>query len=64
MPIFVFCNGSNNFENRIVTSLFVQRPCLRTNYLEGNIEEDKDFKNQSRIRNLPDPFSNREAASK
>ena len=46
------------------TTLFVQKPYLRTNYIESNIEEDIDLKNQFRIKNLPDPFSIREAASK
>ena len=64
MPINVFGNSSNNSENRIDTSLFVQKSYLRTNYLESNIEEDIDLKNQFRIKNLPDPISIREAASK
>ena len=64
MPINVFGNSSNNSEQKIDTSLFVQKPYLRTNYIEGNIEEDIDLKNQYRIKNLPDPISIREAASK
>ena len=32
--------------------------------MESKIEEDIDFKNQYRIKNLPDPISIREAASK
>ena len=31
MPINVFENSSDNSENKIDTSLFVQKPCLRTN---------------------------------
>ena len=34
MPINVFVNSSNNFKNRIDTSIFVQKPYLRTNYIE------------------------------
>ena len=64
MPINVFGNSSNNSEQKIDTSLFVQKPYLRTNYKESNIEEDIDLKNQYRIKNLPDPFSIREAPSK
>ena len=64
MPINVFGNSSNNTNNKIDTSLFVQKPYLRTNYIESNIEEDIDLKNQYRIKNLPDPISIREAASK
>ena len=64
MPINVFGNSSNNSEQKIDTSLFVQKPYLRTNYIEANIEEDIDLKNQNRIKNLPDPLSITEACSK
>ena len=64
MPIIVFGNSSNNAENKIDTSLLVQKPYLRTNYTECNIEEDLDLKNQYRIKTLPDPSSTREPASK
>ena len=64
MPINVFGNSSNNSDNKFDTSLFVQKPYLRTNYIESNIEEDIDLKNQFRIKNLPDPISIREACSK
>ena len=65
MPINVFGNSnSNDNGNKIDTSLFVQKPFLRTKYIEANIEEDIDLKNQYRTKNLPDPISIREAASK
>ena len=64
MPINVFGNSSNNSGKKIDTSLFVQKPYLRTNYIEANIEEDIDLKNQYRIKNLPNPISITEAASK
>ena len=65
MPINVFCNSnSNNSDNKIDTSLFVEKPYSRTNYIEANIEEDIDLKNQFGIKNLPDPISIREACSK
>ena len=64
MPINVFGNSSNNSEQKIDSSLFVSKPYLRTNYIEANIEEDIDLKNQYRIKNLPDPISITEAASK
>ena len=64
MSIKVIGNSSNNSEQKIDTSLFVQRPYLRTNYIESNIEEDIDLKNQYRIKNLADPIIIREAASK
>ena len=64
MPINVFSNSSNNSEHKIDTSLFVQKPYLRTNCIEANIEEDIDLKNQFRIKNSPDPISIREPAPK
>ena len=64
MPINLFGNSSNNSGNKIDTSLFVQKPYLRSNYIESNIEEDIDLKNQFRIKNLPTPISITEAASK
>ena len=45
MPINVFCNSSNNSDNKIDTSLFVQKPYLRTKNIEANIEENIDLKN-------------------
>ena len=63
MPINVFGKSSNNSDNIIDTSLFVQNPYLRHNYIEAN-SEDLDLKNQYRIKNLPDPISIRGAASK
>ena len=63
MPMNVFGNSSNNSDNKIDTSLFVQKPYLRTNYIEAKIEEDIDLKNQKRIKKLPDPISIGEAAS-
>ena len=64
MPINVFGNSSNNSDNKIDTSLFVQKPYLRTSYIEANIEEDIDIRNKYRTKNLTDPISIREAASK
>ena len=65
MPINVFGNSNSNDKgNRVDTSLFVQKPYLRNNYMESNIEENIDLKNQYRIKNLPDPISIREPAPK
>ena len=63
MSINVFGNSSNYSENKIDTSISVQKPYLRTNYLECNIEGHIDMKNQYRNKILPDPNSIREAAS-
>ena len=64
MPINVFGKSSNNSDNKNDTSLFVQKPYLRTNYIESNIEEDIDLKNQYRIKNLPYPTEIQDACSK
>ena len=63
MPINVFGNSSNNSENRIDTSIFVQKPYLRTNK-EANIEEDVAVKNQFQVENLPCPQENSDAVCK
>ena len=43
MPINVIGNPSHDDNNnKIDTSLFVQTPYLRTNYIESDIEEDID----------------------
>ena len=58
MPIIVFGNSnSNNSDNKIDTSLLVQKPFLRTNFIESNIEGDLDLKSQYRIENLLGPIS-------
>ena len=57
-------SNSNDNGSKIDTSLFVEKPYLRTNYIESNIEEDIDLTIQFRIKNLPDPISIREACSK
>ena len=65
MPINVIGNSnSNNSENRFDTNLFLQKPYLRSNYIEPNTEEDIDLKNQCRNNILPDPINTKEAASK
>ena len=65
MPINVLGNSNSNDNGiNLDTSLFVKKPYLRTNYIESNIEEDIDLKNQFRIKNLPDPISIRKAAAK
>ena len=60
----MFRNFSNISDNKIDTSLFVQKPYLRFNYIESNIEEDIDLENQFGIKTLADPISIREAATK
>ena len=59
MPINNFSNSSTSHDsgNKIDTSLFVQKPYLRTNYIERNIEEDIDLKIQNRMKDFPDLLS-------
>ena len=66
MPINVFGNSSSSRDNsnKIDTSLFVQKPYLRTNYIEANIEEDIDMKKKFIIKNLPSPQRNSDAVCK
>ena len=49
---------------KLILFLFVQKPYLTTNYIESDVKEDIDLKNQYRIKNLPDPISIGEAVSK
>ena len=64
MPINVFGNSSSNSDNKIDTSMFVQKPYLRHNYIEADTDEDIDLKNQFRIKNLPYPTEIQDACSK
>ena len=66
MPINVFGNSSSSHcnGNKIDTSIYVQKHFLRSLYIECNIEEDIDVKNHSSFKQLLDPISIRETASK
>ena len=65
MPINVFGNSNSNIsDNKIDTSLFVQKPYLKHNYIKANIEEDINKKNQFKIKNLPCPQENSDAVCK
>ena len=64
MPINVIGNSSNKSDNKNDTCFFVQKHYLRNKYIESNIEEHINMKNQYRIKNLPFPISIHEAASK
>ena len=46
MPTNIFGNSSSSHDggNKIDISLFARKPYLRPNYIEANIEEDKDLK--------------------
>ena len=66
MLINVFGNSSSSYDNgnEIDTTFFVEKPYLRSNYIDAYVEEGLDLKNQYRNKNLPDPISIREAAWK
>ena len=64
MPINVFGNSSNISEHKNDTSLFVKKPCFRSNYIEANIEENNDLKNQYKLKISPDPITIQDACSK
>ena len=49
---------------KLIRVFFVQKPYLRTNFIDANREEDFDLETQYRIKNFPDPINIREAASK
>ena len=63
MPISVFGNSSHDNNDKNDTSLFVQKPYLRTIYLESLLE-NIDLKNQNKIKNLPCPQENSDAVHK
>ena len=64
MPINVFGNSSNNIDNKTDTSFLVKKLYLRSNYMEANIEENIDLKNQFKNKNLPDPTETQDACNK
>ena len=65
MPINVFGNSnSNNSENKIDTSQFVQKSYLRYNYIETDIDHDINLKNQYRIINTLQPINDNDIVNK
>ena len=65
MPINVFGNSnSNDNNNKIDTSKFVQKSYLRSNYIETDLDHDINLKNEYRIINLPDPINNKDGVNK
>ena len=50
MPISIFVTSSGNeSSNTFVTSSLAQKPILGTIFIESNIEEDIDMKNQKKL---------------
>ena len=64
MPIYVFRKSLNISENKIDSSLFVQKQYWRTDYIESIIEEKIDMKIEIRSKNLTSPIQNADAACK
>ena len=52
-----------NLKQKLIRD-FAQKLFSRTVFIQSNIEEVTDMKNQNRIKNLKDPINIREAASK
>ena len=52
MAINVFGKTSGTTENKFDTTLFVQKPYLRNNYIQSNIEEEIDRRNENGIKKL------------
>ena len=62
--MYVFGSTSSTNQANLDTTLFVQKPYLRTNYLEYDMEEDIDMKQKFKIKNLVDPTNDFGAANK
>ena len=65
MPINVFGNSfsSNDNNNKSYTSRFVQKSYLRSNYIETDIDQDINLKNQNRIINLRNPINDKDGVN-
>ena len=60
----VFGSTSLTGQANLDTTLFVQKPYLRTNYIESDMEQDIDMKQKFKIKNLLDPINANDAANK
>ena len=63
MPINVLENSSQDNNKKIETNIFVQKPYLKSNYIESKIEEEIDFKQHYKVKKSPDPIRIRDACS-
>ena len=59
----VFGSTSGNSSNTLDTSIFVQKPYLRSKYFENNNEEDIDMENQTNLQKLLSQLSAQETPS-
>ena len=60
----VFGSTSSIGQTNLDTTLFVQKPYLRTNYIESDMEEDSDMKDKFKIKPLIDPTNDFDASNK
>ena len=64
MPKRVFGSTSGNTKIKRDTFSLVRKPYLRSNYIESNIEEDIDMKNDFEIQNLLNPLDSQDIVPK
>ena len=65
MPINVFGNSnSNDNNNKVDTSRYVEKAYLRSNYIETDIDHDINLKHQYKIINIPEPISDKDGVNK
>ena len=57
-------SSSSQSDSQIDTTNFVKKSYLKTNYIEANLEEDIDMKNQYYIKNLPNPINSNDCMNK
>ena len=57
-------SSSSQSDSQIDTTNFVKKSFLKTNYIEANLEENIDMKNQFYIKNLPSAINLDDAISK
>ena len=65
MPINVFGNSnSNDNNNKVDTSRYVEKAYLRSNYIETDIDHDINLKHQYKIINIPEPTGDKDVVNK
>ena len=57
-------SSSSQSDSQIDTTNFVKKSYLKTNYIETNMEEDIDMKNQYYIKNIPNPINSNDCMNK
>ena len=62
--MYLVVSSSSQSDSQIDTSNFVKKSYPKTNYIETNMEEDIDMKNQFYIKNLPNPINSNDCMNK